>query len=320
MFAQPRATNDRGRAEGPARRGLERTAVGAACFLKKSANRKLAPTVLVPTRVRPRPTPTAPFVCSSYVSIETTCPDTCAFKGGGCYVRSGFTATMSRNLDDVARHYSVDEVIREEVRLIDGAFPLPKGVPQDGARGGRDLRLHVGGDIRTRNHARWLGSAADRYRERGGGLVWSFTHAWRDVPRVEWGYAVSVLASVERPEEIESAREHGYAAAIVLNQFPSTKAFTLPGTTARIIPCPAETVGRTCVECRLCLDAGKLFERNFAIAFEAHGPGVKKVREALVQLRRSKHGAELPPPPTKPKRSKRGRPHSDRWENKGANR
>ena len=62
-------------------------------------------------------------------------------------------------------------------------------------------------------------------------------------------------------------------------------AFRLSGTSAKIVPCPAETSDTTFVRCRLCLDADKLLERDVAIAFEAHGNGKKAVTEKPVQLR-----------------------------------
>jgi len=132
-----------------------------------------------------------------------------------------------------------------------------------------------------------------RWRARGGGSPWSYTHTWRTIDRAAWGPAISVLASVERPEDIEVARAAGYAAAITVEEFPSEKAFSLPGTTALVIPCPAQTRGRTCAKCRLCLDRD-LLGMNRAIGFELHGRDKKKAAEALVQLRR-KNSSEAAP-------------------------
>jgi hypothetical protein len=100
---------------------------------------------------------------------------------------------------------------------------------------------------------------------------------------VAWG-CISVLASVELPEDIEVARQAGYSAALVVASFTSERSFHLPGTTTTIVPCPYETRGVTCIECRLCLDRD-LLNLNVAIAFKAHGPTAKKARAALVQLR-----------------------------------
>jgi hypothetical protein len=113
----------------------------------------------------------------------------------------------------------------------------------------------------------------------------TFTHNWREIPRSLWGSAINVLASVERAEDIEVARQAGYAAAIVVAEFPSKRAFPLPGSSARIVPCPAEanddpTKNVTCASCRLCLDRD-LLGLNRAIGFEAHGPQARQVRKQL---------------------------------------
>lgn len=258
-------------------------AAGAARFVPMSHNRKLAPLDRLHTGGRPRPRARGPFVSTTDVAIAATCSEACPFKGGGCFADAGFTRFTARKLDAAARSLTADQVIAEEARLIDAAFNGER-VPQDGVRGGRDLRLHVGGDVGSALGARLLAGAAGRWRDRGGGAVWSLTHAWREVPREAWG-PISVLASIERPEDIGAARAAGYAVAIVLDKFPADKAFCLPGSNTKVIPCPAETRGKTCVECRLCLDADKLAGRNAAIAFEAHGPMARRAREALVQQR-----------------------------------
>ena len=267
---------------------------GSATFTAKSCSSKLAPVKLVPTKTRPRPVAVGPFVAITSTSIAATCSSACPFKDAGCYVQTGFTKFPAKRRDLAASGHTAEEVIAEEVCLLDRAF-RGGGIPQDGKRGGRDLRLHVAGDVGSSVGARVLGGAALRWRERGGGSVWTFTHQWREIDRTAWGSAIAVLASVESPEAIEDARQAGYAAAIVVEKFPSNKAFTLPGSSARIIPCPAEVTKKTtCVECRLCLDRD-LLAMNAAIAFEAHGPGKKKVEQALVQLRRNKAEGLLEP-------------------------
>lgn len=142
-----------------------------AYFSGRASNRKLSPVDMVEnTTYRLRPEPRAPFCSSTYVSIEATCHDSCAFKAEGCYIRSGFTAQLARRLDEGARRLRGIDVIRNEVALIDHAFPK-RGhrVPQDGAHGGRDLRLHVGGDCPSEAAAVLLHAqlAAHRLRRLG---------------------------------------------------------------------------------------------------------------------------------------------------------
>ena len=51
----------------------------------------------------------------------------------------------------------------------------------------------------------------------------------------------------------------------------------------RVLPCPAETRGRTCVQCRLCFDTEALAKRKLAIGFQLHGLGKNKVKLPVVR-------------------------------------
>ena len=79
------------------------------------------------------------------------------------------------------------------------------------------------------------------------------------------------------------ARGRGYAPSIVVRQFPDRRAFYVRGIVGRVVPCPAETGDRTCVQCRLCLSDEGLLERATTIAFAAHGgaDGAVKARRTL---------------------------------------
>lgn len=90
---------------------------------------------------------------------------------------------------------------------------------------------------------------------------------------------ISALASVETVEQLAAVRD---VPALLLPVFPSTQVFALPGTTVKVVPCPYEVNGKTtCVQCRLCLDDRRLFERNVVIAFAPHGPGARVVHNIL---------------------------------------
>jgi hypothetical protein len=229
---------------------------------------KLSPIKKVPTATRPRPVPIPPYCAATYVSIRSTCSDACPFKDAGCFAQTGFTRFAVDPLD--AANKTSSEAIADECRLIDAATGID----------GVDLRLHVSGDVRTDAEAQALAGAARRWRDRDGGTVWTFTHAWRTVRRRAWG-AISVLASVETPREARQARQRGYAPAIVVTPalWPADgRAFDFSG--IRVIPCPAETRGRTCVECRLCLDR-PLHKMNVAIGFVAHGTKKRSIMAAV---------------------------------------
>lgn len=256
-------------------------------FRPISASHKLGPVDSEPYlnpnsgRLYQRPHPKPPYVSATYISIAATCPDTCPLKGRGCYAQNGFTAQAMRKLD--AEAGGGLSVIHAEARAIDRAFvgcsagqnPGAHGapVPQDGARGGRDLRLHVSGDVPTQDAglAAWiLAQAARRWVERGGGAVFTYTHQWRLVPRKKWG-GISVLASCDSPAEVSQAREAGYPAALVVRRFRrGARSYQLRGVPGKVVPCPAQTSGKTCAECRLCLDRD-LMALGVTIAFEAHG-------------------------------------------------
>lgn len=256
----------------------------------KSANRKLSPVQEVtvdirkgvPVRLkRARLVPQRPYVAATYLSIKKSCSDACVFKGGGCFAESGYSRIMigrlDRELGDSQPNLGVDEAT-----AIDELFP--EGVPQDGGRNGtrgRDLRLHVSGDAQDGVSARALGMAAARYHQRGGGAVWTYTHSWRHIPRSLWG-PVEVLASVENGEDANRARYiRGYVPALVVREFPSSKAFSVPNTDIRFVPCLAETQNMTCVECRACFDTAGLKKKNLGIAFAVHGVASKAAKKKL---------------------------------------
>jgi hypothetical protein len=264
-------------------------------FHRTSHNKKLSPvgrtTIAAAAAAghafRYRPKARAPFCSSTYVSIAATCSDAeCPFKRGpdgapgGCFVEAEhFTRKAMAQLD--AAGASAQNAIADEVEAIDSAW-CRDGVPQDGARGGRDLRIHVGGDTPDETAARALAGAAARWRARGGGSVWTYTHSWRRIPRAAFG-AIAVLASCETHWQVASARRRGYAPALVVERFPDGKRpFMVAGT--RFIPCPAESLNKTCVECRLCLDVD-LHTKGLGIAFQVHGADASAATRPLVPLR-----------------------------------
>lgn len=254
-------------------------------FHRFTRNTKLAPIERVPydhPHFTHRPVARAPFCSSTYVSIEATCSEACPFKRGedgspnGCYVDAdSFMHRAMLTLDAGARGKTGAEVIAEEVAAIDAAWP--RGIPQDGARGGRDLRLHIGGDVPDEASARALAGAAARWIARGGGRVWTYTHSWRAIAADAW-WPISVLASVETPEDADLARQRGYPPAAVVTDFPDGKRLFRFGAGA-LLPCPAETLGKNCVSCRVCLDGV-----GPGIAFKVHGRDAQVVRAQLVQL------------------------------------
>jgi hypothetical protein len=215
--------------------------------------------------------------CATTYAAQTSCPTSCAFfNGGGCYAENGRLYTgVTKPLNGAAALAGASpvDVAREEAAAIDG-LDL-----QD--LQGRPMRLHTVGDCRTDQAARIVAAASERYMKRGGGPVWTYTHAWRLVDRASWG-RVSVLASCETAEQVELARARGYAPSIVVDEFAACTRHVHSG--VEILPCPAQTKpGVTCSSCRLCMNDDGLRGRGYAIAFEIHGTAysVRQARRAL---------------------------------------
>lgn len=224
--------------------------------------------------------------CATTYAAQASCPTSCVFfNGGGCYAENGrLYAALTRPLNGAAElaDASPVDVACEEAAAIDALPVIP----------GRPMRLHTVGDCATDETARIVSAAAERYMDRGGGQVWTYTHAWRDVERVSWG-RVSVLASCEDVGEFDEARERGYAPSIVVQEFASRKLYAIdeldgsPGPrrlgSEAVLPCPAQTSSATCSSCRLCFDDTKLLARGYAIAFAVHGTAsvVRAARKAL---------------------------------------
>lgn len=217
-------------------------------------------------------------VDATYASIKATCPDSCELKDKGCYAQTSFVGMINNRMNRRAKGDSPLELARSEAKCIDESY---KGgaVPT-----GRFLRIHVAGDSRTRAGTKVLSKAVDRWKKRGGGDVWSYTHAYKHVSRDHWGQ-VSTLASVDKVEDILSARANGYAPAIVVDHHISEKAYTLPGSDVKFIPCPNQTRGVGCTDCKLCFNDTRLYNSNMGIAFAVHGIKKAELKRHLTVIR-----------------------------------
>jgi hypothetical protein len=227
----------------------------AAIAVETSANAKLGP------------------VSATYAS-QASCPTSCPWYRNGCYAESGFVGWQTRRLNRSAVRGAL-RIAQAEAKAIDALT------------GDRLLRLHVVGDARTAAAARELGAAARRYAARGnlprrGRKVWTYTHAWKSVPRASWGEAVSVLASVETVHDARAAMAGGYAAAVVVATFERASAYRIDGVT--VVPCPNQTRGVSCRDCGLCRDDERLRSAGLVIAFQAHSTGAPAVRKTLLSL------------------------------------
>lgn len=220
----------------------------------KSDNRKLGP------------------VAATYVS-QASCPRACPFFGHGCYAERSFVGFTTRKLNRAGVKARI-KLARLEADAVDRL------------KADRSLRLHVVGDSTTKGGTKLLAAAARRWRIRGGGPVWTYTHGWRTVPRALWA-GVSVLASCETAADVVQAHGAGYAAALAVEYHPADgRAHPLAGAEGfKVVPCPAQTRdGVQCADCRLCMDAARLHRAKLVIGFAAHGREAGKVRIALQML------------------------------------
>lgn len=251
-------------------------------FARTASTQKLSHIYMdpVPGLRKFRPEPTKPYVCATYVSISATCPDTCVFKDNGCFAQNGFIRRITRPLDEQAKEAALTglQVAKNEAVLMDRAFSGRWGgpcqrIPQDGRRGGRDLRLHVGGDVSGSDAVVILADAARRWLRRGGGDVWTYTHRWREIPVDLWG-PIRVWASTETVVEALEAQARGYRASMTIDHryaLQQRHAFRDRSTKASVdvIPCPWETRKVPCNHCRLCLR--EPIPGNPVIGFVVHG-------------------------------------------------
>jgi hypothetical protein len=233
----------------------------------------------------------------TYVS-QDSCPKDCRFlgTGNGCYAQYGpmmWGVTGRLNQATQGRGIRPSILARMEKRKILGGLGDPRAI-------GMPLRLHGVGDCRTNRAAAEVSGAAEVWRRTTGAPVWGYTHAWRTVIRAYWR-RVSILASVENPQDLPYARRLGYAAALVVSWFPyGPKAYTqwvkepgMPSEKYKIVPCPEQSMpgrGIGCKDCGLCWKDKWLRENRVVIGFAAHGPGAKTVREKLIQIGEDRPG------------------------------
>lgn len=209
-------------------------------------------------------------VCATYASFES-CPNTCPFKGCGCYGENGPTAIIAARLEEGAVGLTMEQVAAQEAIAIDRLPP------------GADLRLHVIGDCRTNKSAAIVAAAAMRYVNRSSAFevngdscrAWTYTHAWWTVKRESWG-SVSILASCETFVDVDIAWAKGYACAVTVEELENgDKAWQVTdgdgGNVYTVVPCLFQTRGIQCRDCRLCMDDEKLRAERRVIAFKAQG-------------------------------------------------
>lgn len=216
------------------------------------------------------------FAAALTLPIQATCPKSCPLRNEGCYAQGGHMAIHESRLAKASAGKNALVISKLAASEVVQAA-------ESGLARARALRLFQAGDARTNSAAKVLASASRKWMEKGGLAVWGYTHAWRDVSKDSWN-GVSILASVESVKDAKKAlREHKYAPALVVNNHPEDgRAYDIGGVT--MVPCPEQTRGVPCIDCRLCWDADALAARKTGIAFAVHGNRVNNVKRKLPLL------------------------------------
>lgn len=200
--------------------------------------------------------------CAATYAPLSSCPKDCPFLEKGCYAKYGPTGMITNRISKKQR--SKKSVALEEAEKI-------RALP-----GVRPLRLHISGDCATKESAEIVAKAAEEYSSRYDQPVWTYTHAWKRVPRSAWG-SVSVIASCETIEEARHARRRGYAAAMVSEITEDEKAEEFV-----LIPCFNQRNNAIkCDTCRFCFNDEHLRGCGFVVTFSAHGSCKKHVIEIV---------------------------------------
>lgn len=207
-------------------------------------------------------------VATTYTSLHT-CPSSCPMKqSGACYACSGLVGVITSRLhkrQKVAKqsHIATAKAEAKLIRQIDRKT---------------DLRIHTSGDCKSPKAARIVSGAAEDFMSKSGGVAWTYTHAWRDVPRSAWG-KVSVIASCEKLADVHLAISKGYAAALVVAKHDGEVAKVVEG--LRLLPCPAQTDKvKNCKSCRICMRDGLMRKAGLVVTFAGHGP-TRKLKAML---------------------------------------
>lgn len=221
-------------------------------------------------------------VAATYVS-QASCPKTCPFLDEGCYAEIDNTGIHTKKLNKSKVLDPLTLALNEAHAIAKGSFW--HGMASRLAGTNHALRLHVVGDSRTVGAVKILVQGLEHWLQFIG-PVWTYTHAWRKVKRSHWG-RVSVLASCESAYSAKLAMQRGYAAACIVPKHPEDgKAYTVPTDLGdvKFIPCPNQTRGVTCKECKLCMNDQFLKLTRSVIAFEAHGSRKELIKSKLVQI------------------------------------
>lgn len=208
-------------------------------------------------------------VDATYVTL-CSCSNKCPLKNKGCYAQNSYINFIVTKLNNQSYYLDPISIAKIEASVIDSSYN-GKIIPN------KALRLHVSGDSKTIKGSKIINDAVKRWKLRGGKVVWSYTHSWRNVERDIWN-DVSMIASIDKIEQYKKARDQGYSSALIIKEHLNKKPHFINGSSIKWIPCLAQIQDTTCIKCGLCLDEKTLFNKNLGILFAAHGINKNKIK------------------------------------------
>lgn len=203
-------------------------------------------------------------VAATYVS-QASCSKQCPFLENGCYGENGNMGIHTRRLNQ-SKATKVQLAKLESDMIMGAAHTVAQDTP---------IRLHVVGDSDTITGTSMISMAALWWP----GPVWTYTHSWRTVAR-RWWRKVSVLASCETLADARKAMKSGYAVALVVDRHTSDRAYVTEDG-IKLVPCPNQTRGVTCKQCKLCWKDKWLRAMRTVITFAAHGSRKRMVADVV---------------------------------------
>jgi len=198
------------------------------------------------------------------IPVSTTsaesCPETCPFRGSGCYAESGPLAIHWRRV-------SANERGTDWKGFCDTVAALPSGIL---------WRHNQAGDL-PHNNGIIDSTALESLVQANHGKA-GFTYTHHDPVRNSapilaanrGGFTVNLSAN--NLEHADTLYRLKIAPVTVVLPAGHHKKVTFTPGGLKVVTCPAETTGTTCEKCRLCADAS----RPYIIGFPAHGTGKRK--------------------------------------------
>lgn len=201
-------------------------------------------------------------------SSPSTCPPSCTWYGNGCYAETGYIGGRWKRTVEKGITWA---------EFIARVYELPKG---------QIWRHNEAGDLPGRGEEIDVVALDQLVSANRGKLGFTYTHkcASKNQRLIEManqhGFAISV--SCDSLDEVDEHIDRGgkYPLVLVVPE-DASRSMRSPKYGVAVVGCPAQWRDTTCLECALCTH----INRNFVIAFRAHGYGSKSVSFRSVQKR-----------------------------------